>query len=84
MWIVCFVLSLLCGCTAQERAKNMGGEYTLALPAGQKLVTVTWKESELWYLTRPMHASESPERYAFKEDSTLGLLEGTVFIQESR
>lgn len=71
------------GCTAQERAKYYGGEYTFKLPSNAKLINVTWKEDTLWYLTRPMKESETAESYEFKADSSYGVFEGTVHIIES-
>ena len=76
-------LVFLSGCTEQERAKKFGGSASLDLPAGTKLVTVTWKEGgNLWYLTRPMRPEETPETYIFKESSSYGIMEGSVTIKE--
>jgi hypothetical protein len=72
----------LSGC--QWAAKNLGGDYTVELKEGQKLVNVTWKESELWYFTKPMTEDDVAETYTFQEDSTMGVLEGTVTIVESK
>jgi len=72
----------LSGC--QIGAKSFGGSYTVNLPKGEKLVNITWKESALWYLTRPMTEQDKAETYKFKEDSTYGVMEGTVTIKESK
>ena len=77
-------LILTLGCTEQYRAKHLGGTATTMIPAGWKLVTATWKDSNLWVLTRPMHENEIPETYTFQESGSWGLLEGTVIIQESK
>lgn len=74
----------LSSCTEQTMAKSYGGDYTLELPAGQKLVTATWKDVEFWYLTRPMRDGEEAETYYFKEDSNFGIMEGTVTIVERK
>lgn len=80
--LICAAIS---GCTANQRARQFGGTITKELPAGQKLITATWKDGDsLFYLTRPMRADEQPETYTFKEDSSFGLIEGTVIIRESR
>lgn len=76
------VLIMLTGCTQQERAKDWGGSYTLELAPGRKLVVVTWKESNLWVLTRPMVRGEVPETYELKESSSFGLLQGVVILRE--
>lgn len=78
---VIFVLSLT-SCTQNMRAKQWGGEASMELPANQKLVMVTWKDNDLWYLTKPMVASDSAETYTFQEESSWGLLEGTYTIKE--
>jgi len=72
----------LSGC--QWSAKNLGGDYTVNLPKGEKLVNATWKQDSLWYLTRPMTDQDKVETYKFKEDSTMGVMEGTVTIKESK
>lgn len=74
----------LIGCTANERARYWGGKATTNLGAGQKLVTVTWKEKDLWILTKPMSTNDVAETYTFKESSNLGLVEGTVVIVEKK
>lgn len=74
----------LFGCS-QIGAKNFGGDYTVELPEGEKLVNVTWKDgSGLWYLTEPMEDGYEPQTYKFQEDSKFGILEGTVTIKESK
>jgi hypothetical protein len=52
------------------------------LPKGEKLIEATWKGEDLWYLTRPMRSNESPEIYIFREDSSFGVMEGTVTFKE--
>jgi hypothetical protein len=78
-------ITALGACTPQEMARHYGGTAKVELEKGQKLVTVTWKEgSNLWYLTRPMREGEVPQTYAFKESSSLGVIEGTIIIVESK
>jgi len=80
------LLSLLAlgvsACTEQSRARAVGGISSIELDSGRKLVTVTWKESDLWILTRAMRADEKPETYKFSESSSWGVMEGTVVLQE--
>lgn len=71
-------------CTQNEMAKNYGGTASINLPAGQKLVTITWKDQQLWYLTRKMNPSDSAESYIFKEESSYGIIEGSVILNESK
>jgi hypothetical protein len=77
-------LILATGCTEQEIAKNYGGETTCNLPKGQKLIIVTWKDDDLWYLTRPMKADDSAEIYVLQEESSYGIWNGKVNIIENK
>jgi len=72
----------LTGCTENERAKHYGGTMTIDLPPKTKLVTATWKESELWYLYQPRQDNEQPKTSTFMEDSSFGILQGKVVFNE--
>ena len=76
--------AFLTSCTQNEMAKNFGGSMTINLPANQKLVNVTWKDNEVWYLARPMKADETPETWTFQEKSSYGIQEGTITLVESK
>ena len=76
-------MSLL-SCTENSRVKNWGGEGTIRLPKGKKLVNVTWKETEVWYLTRDMDSNDVAETYQFHEESSYGVIEGTYKIIETK
>ena len=66
-------------------ARQFGGTVHINLKENQKLINCGWKTNDsLWILTRPMREDEKPETYTYQEDSTFGVLEGTVIIQESR
>lgn len=84
VFLILAAFALFAGCTDNQRARQFGGTATETLPAGQKLVTATWKQDNLWMLTRPMLASESPETYEFRESSSFGLVQGKVVISESK
>ncbi len=71
-------------CTSNSRAKKFGGKVTIDLPVNQKLVNITWKESNMWYLTKPMTITDSAETYTFREESNMGIWEGTIIIKESK
>ncbi len=75
---------LLASCTENQRAKSFGGTSTINLPKGEKLVNVTWKADQIWYLTKPMKSDETPETYTYREESSLGVIEGTVILKESK
>tara|TARA_R110000737_G_scaffold345715_2_gene374584 strand:- start:4284 stop:4589 length:306 start_codon:yes stop_codon:yes gene_type:complete len=70
-------------CTENQRAKSFGGEATVEVEAGQKLFDITWKDEDLWYATRPMREGETAETITFQEQSSFGLLEGTVIFKEA-
>ena len=78
------VLALTASCTENSRVKNFGGEGNINLPKGQKLVNVTWKETQVWYLTRPMKEDDVAETYHFQEESSWGMIEGTYNIVETK
>lgn len=66
-------------------AKKLGTSGgVMNLPPNYKLVLVTWKRDSMWVLYRPMRKDEVPEEYIYQEDSTFGILEGTIKIKESR
>ena len=76
-----FALSI--GCTEGQRAKQWGGSATAdEMPCGKKVVTVTWKGDDLWILTRKLRDGEPVETYIFTEDSSWGILNGTVKLKE--
>lgn len=76
------VLTILTSCTDNERAKNWGGKLEIVLPKNEKLVTATFKNSNLWYLTRAAKPGEQPEILVFREDSGFGILQGVVVFKE--
>lgn len=73
---------LLTGC--QSMARSFGGTHTIELPKNEKLELITWKDDELWYLTRPMREGEEPEIWTYQESANFGVVEGKVIIKESK
>ena len=61
-----------------------GGDMTITLEPGEKLVDVQWKNNNLWYLVEPMDDDYVPKTKVFKENSNSGVLEGTVTFIEIR
>lgn len=70
-------------CTDNTRAKNYGGTMTIDVPRGNKITNITWKGDDLWYSYRPFKSGETPETTIFKEESTYGIMSGTVIFKES-
>lgn len=71
-------------CTQQTCAKQFGGNYNGKIPCGQKVIEMTWKGDQLWIATTEMDSSDVPRVLNFQEDSSWGVLEGTVTITERR
>jgi hypothetical protein len=83
--LACLVVAVLAvGCTQNQRARQFGGTANEVLPPGRKLVIATWKQDNLWILTRPMKSNEVAEVYEFTESSSFGLVEGKVVIKEQK
>ena len=78
------IFLLTTACTEQSRVKTFGGEMTIYLEKNEKFVIATWKDTDLWYLTRPMEENEKPTTFKFTEQSSLGVMEGVVYFKERR
>lgn len=77
--VVCFMVS---ACNENMVTRSFGGNMNVNLPAGKKLVTATWKNADLWYLTRDAKPGEKPEVTVFQEQSAMGVAEGRVTFIE--
>ncbi len=82
--LITLIVIGLSSCTQNQMAKQYGGTAIVNLPKGQKLVTATWKEQSLWYLTKNMKEDDKAEQLIFQEESNLGLIEGKVIFIESK
>ena len=78
-----FAALLLTGC-GQFVSRKLGGDTTIKLEKGERLVEATWKETSLWYLVEPMDSDYIPKTKVFKESSQFGVLEGKVIFVEQR
>lgn len=76
------VVGVLGGCNDQIRARQHGGTARVDIVAGQKVVNASWKEANLWILTRPAAPDEKPETLTYHESSAWGVYEGTIVLQE--
>lgn len=81
--LVVVLIGLLYGCE-QLTTKTFGGNMTVNLPKNEKLVLATWKEDNFWYLTKPMKDNDIAETYLFREQSLMGIAQGTVKIIEHK
>ncbi len=75
---------LFMGCTDNAKSKQFGGTQTIKLEKGQKFVNATWKEANIWIVTRDRHEGEPVESFTFKEKSNFGLVEGKVVFEEQK
>lgn len=80
--IILVVIGMFTGCTSQQMARNYGGSETIELDPGVKLENITWKDNDLWILTRPMYEGETAETHTFGESSSFGIFEGTITVVE--
>ena len=74
----------LSSCTENQRTRRLGGDMTIRLKPGEKLMMATWKGSSLFYLTEPMEEGYEPKTKTFYEDSSYGVFQTTVKFIESR
>jgi hypothetical protein len=87
MWIVIFlaVVAFITFTSCEQwTTRILGGNTTIELEKNEKLVNITWKDSNIWYLVREMRSDEVAETLVFKESSVAGLTNGTVTIIERR
>lgn len=82
VFIVIILFFGLRSCNEQAITRSWGGEMEVTLEPNQKLLEVTWKDSELWFLTKNMKEDDIAEDYTFYEKDVNGILEGTVYIHE--
>lgn len=84
LFLLLVLLAAMTSCSEQDMARNWGGESTIILPKGEKLIEATWKDdSNLWYLTEPMEPGYEPQVKIFRESSSYSGFEGTVkFIEQ--
>lgn len=72
--IITSLLITLSSCTENIRARNFGGNETIALEKNEILMNATWKETDLWVLVKDTTTNE----IYFREHSTYGIWEGQI------
>ena len=81
---VLFAVATLSSCE-QYITRQYGGNTTIKLEKGEKLIEATWKgEGDLWYFVEPMDSDNTPKTKVFKESSLYGVMEGSVTFIESK
>lgn len=74
--LIFFTTLLITSCTSNERARNYGGKEEINLEKNHKLLSVTWKENNLWILT----VDTTTNINYFKEKSSRGIIEGQIIL----
>lgn len=72
--IIATFIFLLTSCTDNRMAREFGGSESVKLPEHRILVNCTWKESNLWLLTKDTLTN----KMYFNEKSSWGVLEGQI------
>lgn len=73
--LVGFALTMsILSCTENERAKNFGGSMNVQIQPNEVFINATWKEDELWIVTKDTVTKE----FHFREHSSFGIMEGEV------
>lgn len=79
--VMVLLLVLLSACNENTVVKLYGGTMTLKKPDPEwQFINITWKESSIWAL---WYEPKSNKCY-FKEDAPLGMMNGTVVIEDCR
>lgn len=71
-------------CTEQGIVRNFGGKMAIEVPAGYKVTSATWKDTELFYFLEPMEEGYVPKEKKFVESSSYGVFESEVVFKEKR
>lgn len=67
----------LLSCTDNSRARTFGGTETIKLPPNHVFIGATWKETNLWVLSRDTITNIN----YFKEKSAFGMVEGQIIFK---
>ena len=86
LFLLFTAVTLTCiSCTEQQRARRYGGNATIEVDPGYKLLEVTWKDDgDLWMFMEEMDSDYVPKTKIFKEESSFGIMEGCITFKESR
>jgi hypothetical protein len=71
---ILFLPILFVACTDNARSRSWGGKETVILRENEVLVNATWKETNLWLLTKDTTTGEM----FFREKSSYGIFEGEI------
>jgi hypothetical protein len=77
IFIISSLAFLLASCTENIRARKFGGTEEIKLKPNEKILNVTWKETQMWICTQDTVTGIT----YFREKSNWGVLEGTVVFK---
>lgn len=77
LFLLLGLITIITSCTENQRSRSFGGEETILLKPNHDLITATWKQNDLWILTKDTLTNIC----YFKEKSSWGILEGTITIK---
>ena len=72
--ILIILVIILSSCTANVRARHFGGTEKIIIEQNEVLINTTWKDNQLWVLTK----DTTTNVYHFREHSSWGVVEGEV------
>lgn len=79
--VIIGIVSIGWSCSENYRVKKWGGKAEIVLE-NKKLINISWKNNDLWLLTRVMKSNDNVEVYHYIEKSSLGILQGEYIIKE--
>lgn len=74
---ILLLAAALSSCTDNQRARKFGGKEEISLKPNEKLINITWKESNMWVLTED---TTTHIKY-FRESSSWGIWQGEIVIK---
>jgi hypothetical protein len=85
IFVLLFCAAIMVGIAKCSRTivHEYGGKQTIILPPNKHLINISWKDGNLWYLTRDMAIGEIVQTYTFQENSAAGIFQGTIIIIET-
>lgn len=71
------IVIISASCTQNSRARNFGGKEEMKLKDNERLINITWKDTDMWLLTED---TITKVKY-FRESSSFGVWEGEIKIK---
>lgn len=69
---------MMVSCTENQRAKTFGGTTEYQIPNGETFVNATWKDDDLWIITKDTVTN----LIYMRECSSWGIFNGTVILKK--